>query len=124
MQAGGHHSLDSYAVQKHIEDITESMEAARNRLSQVVEYQQAMGVVTEVPVSQVTMLSLYPDTPVPVQLLPLPSVYTTLHTTGLHLQNCLLKVRQLEDCCDAVREDKDDTDFLTTSKLSEWLQVM
>eukprot|EP00090_Calanus_glacialis_P007205 TRINITY_DN15665_c0_g1_i5.p1 TRINITY_DN15665_c0_g1~~TRINITY_DN15665_c0_g1_i5.p1 ORF type:complete len:614 (+),score=153.85 TRINITY_DN15665_c0_g1_i5:23-1843(+) len=107
VKAGGHHSLDSYAVQKHIEDITESMEAARNRLSQVVEYQQAMGVVTEVPVSQ---------------LLPLPSVYTTLHTTGLHLQNCLLKVRQLEDCCDAVREDKDDTDFLTTSKLSEWLQ--
>jgi hypothetical protein len=124
VQAGGHHSLDSYAVQKHIEDITESMEAARNRLSQVVEYQQAMGVVTEVPVSQVTMLSLYPDNPAHVQLLPLPSVYTTLHTTGLHLQNCLLKVRQLEDCCDGVREDKDDTDFLTTSKLSEWLQVM
>ena len=124
MQAGGHHSLDSYAVQKHIEDITESMEAARNRLSQVVEYQQAMGVVTEVPVSQVTMLSLYPDNPAHVQLLPLPSVYTTLHTTGLHLQNCLFKVRQLEDCCDGVREDNDDTDFLTTSKLSEWLQVM
>ena len=124
MQAGGHHSLDSYAVQKHIEDITESMEAARKRLSQVVEYQQAMGVVTEVPVSQVTMLSLYPDNPAHVQLLPLPSVYTTLHTTGLHLQNCLLKVRQLEDCCDAVREKEDDKAFSDTSKLSEWLQVM
>ena len=84
MQAGGHHSLDSYAVQKHIEDITESMEAARNRLSQVIEYQQAMGVVTEVPVSQVTMLSLYPDNPVHVQLLPLTSVaplYTPLGCT-------------------------------------------
>ena len=124
MQAGGHHSLDSYAVQKHIEDITESMEAARNRLSQVVEYQQAMGVVTEVPVSQVTMLSLYPDNPAHVQLLPLPSVYTTLHTTGLHLQNCLLKVRQLEHCWEAVREEGDDTEFSNTSRLSECLQVM
>ena len=95
------------------------------KLRQVLEYQQAMGVVIDVPVSQVTnnhALSLEPG--VPVQLLPLPSVYTTLHTTGLHLQNCLLKVRQLEDCCDAVREDTDDTDFLTTSKLSEWLEVM
>ena len=104
--------------------MTETMEAAGDRLRHVLEYQQAMGVVTEVPVSQVTLLSLYPDTPVPVQLLPLPSVYTTLHTTGLHLQNSLLKVRLLENCWDAVREDKDDKAFLNTSKLSEWLQVL
>ena len=63
VQAGGHHRLDSYAVHKHVEDMRESMEAAGDKLRHVLEYQQAMGVVTEVPVSQVPALSLYTDNP-------------------------------------------------------------
>ncbi len=41
-----------------------------------------------------------------IDLIPLRSVYTSLFSTGLHLQNSLLKVRQLEKAFDSIEKNK------------------
>ena len=60
--------------------------------------------------------------------MPLRNVYTSLFSTGLHLQNSLLKVRQLEGFFEALEKCKYDPENLSNiipneAQLLEWLQV-
>ena len=60
--------------------------------------------------------------------MPLRNVYTSLFSTGLHLQNSLLKLRHLEGFFEALEKSKYDEDNVANlipneAQLLEWLQV-
>ena len=59
--------------------------------------------------------------------MPLRHVYTSLFSTGLHLQNSLLRIRHMEGLFEALEKSKDKetvANFMPNEKqLLEWLQV-
>ena len=59
--------------------------------------------------------------------MPLRNVYTSLFSTGLHLQNSLLKVRHLEGFFEALDKAKNNNDVSNIipneGQLLEWLKV-
>ena len=60
--------------------------------------------------------------------MPLRNVYTSLFSTGLHLQSSLLKVRHLEGFFEAMDKSKHDVENIANiipndEQLIEWLQV-
>ena len=61
------------------------------------------------------------------KLLPLRNVYSTLFSTGLHLQNSLLKLRHIEGLFETLEASKDKetvASFIPTDKqVIDWLQV-
>ena len=60
--------------------------------------------------------------------MPLRNVYTSLFSTGLHLQNSLLKLRHMEEFFEALEKSKYDQENMSNlipneAQLLEWLQV-
>ena len=82
---------------KHIRDLVGTVRKINSKLSKVFEYHQAMGMTSENK-----KRSPNPNH----QLLPLRTVYTSLFSTGLHLQNSLLKIRDLEQAFEFMEKKK------------------
>lgn len=89
-------ALNKAGVLKHIRDLLVTVRKINDKLSTVLEYHQAMGFDME------KSRALMPKSPVrsasnPSQkFVPLRSIYTSMFSTGLHLQHTLLKLRRLE----------------------------
>jgi len=99
--------LDRQGLLQQAEDMAAKLRAINARLSKVFEYHRAMGVLPER-----RQRSLVFHRHQSVNLIPLRSVYTSLFSTGLHLQNSLLRVRELEaafDCLDRAKRGEANT---------------
>ncbi len=92
--------LNKAGVLKHIRDLIGTIRKINNKLSKVLEYHQAMGMDIERMMSKPKSLQLHSSQRrsqrAQRHFVPLRSVYTSMFSTGLHLQNSLLKVRELE----------------------------
>ena len=101
-------SLDQSGVLEQIKGMVGTIKKINHKLSQVFDYHQAMGVVPEK--RQRALLTKRNR----LDLVPLRTVYTSLFSTGLHLQNSLLKIRQLENQFDQIEKKKTkDTDMFS-----------
>ena len=114
--------LNKAGVLEQVRETISKIKEINAKLGKVFEYHQAMGVVSEK--NQKHLLSKRQT----VDLIPLRSVYTSLFSTGLHLQNSLLKVRNLEKVFDAIEKKKTkSTDMVVAlapsdDHLLEWLK--
>jgi len=102
---GTQHPLDKAGVLKHIGELVETLNKINNKLSRVFDYHEAMGIDLTKDDNQKALTkakSKYKQ----FDFVPLRSVYTSLFSTGLHLQNSLLRVRQLEKIFDLMEKRK------------------
>ena len=100
---------------KHIRDMIATLSKINGKLSRVFDYHEAMGIsLTDKDEKALTnsKKKYYAN----LDYVPLRSVYTSLFSTGLHLQNSLLKVRQLEKIFDLMEKRKYEGDNSNTSK--------
>lgn len=117
------HKLDEVGVVSQVKNLVSSIRKINSKLGQVFDYHQAMGLLSEKK-SQSLLLSRRQK----IDLLPLRSIYTSLFSTGLHLQNSLLKIRDLEKHFDHIEQSKTrDTDMFAAllpsdEHLLEWLK--
>ena len=105
--------INKAGVLKHIRDLFTTIRQINNRLSRVLEYHQAMGLNIEdleekeeqknkqKSVTTTNSKALSKKQPTlrsynPHKFVPLRSIYTSMFSTGLHLQHSLLKLRKLE----------------------------
>uniref|UniRef100_A0A0K2TV03 Vezatin n=1 Tax=Lepeophtheirus salmonis TaxID=72036 RepID=A0A0K2TV03_LEPSM len=93
--------LSKAGVLKHIHDLALTIKKINKKLSNVFEYHQAMGILEDK-----TKLNLNLRKPNSLDLVPLKSIYTSLFSSGLHLQNSLLKVRELEKIFESIKFKK------------------
>lgn len=116
------HDLNKAGVLKQVRDLVGSLRKINTKLTSVFDYHQAMGIVPEHK-----QKSLMASRSRQMDLVPLRTVYTSLFSTGLHLQNSLLKVRQLESIFDKIEKSKTkETDMVSAlipneEHLVEWL---
>ena len=114
--------LNKAGMLQQVRETISKIKEINSKLGKVFEYHQAMGVVSEK--NQRHLLSKRQT----IDLIPLRSVYTSLFSTGLHLQNSLLKVRNLEKVFDAIEKKKTKgTDMVVAlapsdEHLLEWLR--
>ena len=114
--------LNKAGMLQQVRETISKIKEINSKLGKVFEYHQAMGVVSEK--NQRHLLSKRQT----IDLIPLRSVYTSLFSTGLHLQNSLLKVRNLEKVFDAIEKKKTkSTDMVVAlapsdEHLLEWLK--
>ena len=93
--------INKAGVLKHIRDLFTTIRQINNRLSRVLEYHQAMGLnIEDLERKENKALALSkPLNPrhytSPHKFIPLRSIYTSMFSTGLHLQHSLLKLRRL-----------------------------
>ena len=88
-------------------------------MTDVFEYHQALGCTSLTKQKSLTLLKQHS-----LKFVPLKSVYTSLFSTGLHLQNSLLKVRKLEkifDTLEAAKKKKDDQEMPSEKQILAWL---
>ncbi|XP_059091806.1 uncharacterized protein LOC131887267 [Tigriopus californicus] len=117
------HKLDEVGVVSQVKNLVSSIRKINSKLGQVFDYHQAMGLLSEKK-SKSLLLSRRQK----IDLLPLRSIYTSLFSTGLHLQNSLLKIRDLEKHFDHLEKSKTrDTDMFAAllpsdEHLLEWLK--
>jgi hypothetical protein len=104
--------VNKAGVLKHIRDLLATIRKINNKMSRVLEYHQAMGLDMEKIANHKRALALkgapYSRRLPHIQkFVPLRSIYTSMFTTGLHLQHSLLKIRKLEELFDKMdRESK------------------
>ena len=98
--------LNKAGVLKHIRDLLVTIRKINGKLSRVLEYHQAMGFdVDKLEKPKCTALvektssasGGMPSASATRKFVPLRSIYTSMFSTGLHLQNTLLKLRRLEE---------------------------
>lgn len=97
--------MDKAGVLKHIGELIETLNKINNKLSRVFDYHEAMGIDLTKDDNQKALTkakSKYKQ----FDFVPLRSVYTSLFSTGLHLQNSLLRVRELEKIFDLMEKRK------------------
>jgi len=120
--------LNKSGVLKHVKEIISKLRTVSDKMGNILEYHQALGLV---PIAELDQRSLSLKKQQSLdqvkKLMPLRNVYTSLFSTGLHLQNSLLKVRQLEGFFEALEKCKYDPENLSNiipneAQLLEWLQ--
>ena len=92
--------LNKAGVLKHIRDLLVTIRNINTKLSRVLDYHQAMGFDLE-KLEQGQTRALMEKAPLiggrsQQKFVPLRSIYTSMFSTGLHLQHTLLKLRSLE----------------------------
>ena len=90
--------LNKAGVLKHIRDLLVTIRNINCKLSRVLDYHQAMGFDLE-KLEQGQNKALMQKPPLvgsSQKFVPLRSIYTSMFSTGLHLQHTLLKLRSLE----------------------------
>ena len=83
----------------------ETLDKINKKLSRVFDYHEAMGIDLKRENNQ-TALSKAKNKRDQLDFVPLRTIYTSLFSTGLHLQNSLLRVRQLEKIFDLMEKRK------------------
>jgi len=129
-------SINKPGVLKHVREMADTLGKINSKLSKVFEYHQAMGIDVSSSETEHLQQPSVPKTAAlthaspaasaaeteasagkatsaldkkrrqNLDLVPLRTVYTSLFSTGLHLQNSLLKVRELEKIFDAMEGRK------------------
>ena len=103
--------INKAGVLKHIRDLFTTIRQINNRLSRVLEYHQAMGLDIEaleqkgknaLALSHKSSSHRRATHVSPHKFVPLRSIYTSMFSTGLHLQHSLLKLRKLEKLFDTL----------------------
>ena len=118
-------TLNKTGILKHVKEIITKLRTVSDKMSRVLEYHQALGLVPlqELDQRSVKRQQSYDQVK---QLLPLRHVYSSLFTTGLHLQNSLIKLRHIEGLFETLEKSKDKetvANFVPNEKqLLEWLQ--
>ena len=104
------HELNKAGVLKHIRDLLSTIRKLNNKLSRVLEYHQAMGFDVD-KLEEKKNLALmeksspiHRRTPQNATFVPLRGIYTSMFSTGLHLQHTLLKLRKLEQYFDELEK--------------------
>ena len=97
-------------------------------MNNVLEYHQSLGLVPLQELDQKCQaLKKQQSIDQVRKLMPLRNVYTSLFSTGLHLQNSLLKLRHMEGLFETLEKSKDKetvANFMPNEKqLLDWLQV-
>ena len=87
--------MNKAGVLKHIRELVDTINKINKKLSRVFDYHEAMGIDLTKEKDQ-TALSKSKKKHDQLNFVPLRSVYTSLFSTGLHLQNSLLRVRELK----------------------------
>ena len=80
----------------HLQDLAATLGKINTKLSRVFEYHAAMGIdltADEGDAEGGPAVAASPVKQLQQDMVPLRTVYTSLFSTGLHLQNSLLKVR-------------------------------
>ena len=99
----------------------ETLDKINKKLSRVFDYHEAMGIDLKRENNQ-TALTKAKNKCDQLDFVPLRTIYTSLFSTGLHLQNSLLRVRQLEKIFDLMEkrkyENKVDLDATKDAQLS------
>ena len=95
--------LNKAGVLKHISELIETLDKINKKLSRVFDYHEAMGIDLKRENNQ-TALSKAKNKRDQLDFVPLRTIYTSLFSTGLHLQNSLLRVRQLEKIFDLMEK--------------------
>merc|ERR1719206_1362410 len=115
-------------VLKHVKEIISKIRTVSDKLGNILEYHQALGLVP-LPELEQRALSIRRQSAGQQgkRLLPLRTVYTSLFSTGLHLQNSLMKVRHLEGFFDSMEKRRGEGDssgaiMPDEKQLLEWLQ--
>ena len=118
-------TLNKTGILRHVKEIITKLRTVSDKMSRVLEYHQALGLVPlqELDQRSVKRQQSYDQVK---QLLPLRHVYSSLFTTGLHLQNSLIKLRHIEGLFETLEKSKDKetvANFVPNEKqLLEWLQ--
>ena len=102
---GVDHPLNKAGVLKHIRDMIETLSKINGKLSRVFDYHEAMGIDLTKEKEHKALVNSKKNYN-QLDFVPIRSVYTSLFSTGLHLQNSLLKVRQLENIFDLIEKRK------------------
>lgn len=117
--------LQKAGVLKHVKEIISKLRTVSDKLGNILEYHQALGLV---PLPELEQRALNMRKQQGLQqvkrLLPLKTVYTSLFSTGLHLQNSLLKVRHLEGFFDTMEKQKTESEnklIPDEAQLLDWL---
>merc|ERR550532_154261 len=120
--------LQKAGVLKHVKEIISKIRTVSDKLGNILEYHQALGLVP-LPELEQRALSIRRQSggQQVKRLLPLRTVYTSLFSTGLHLQNSLMKVRHLEGFFDSMEKRRGEGDSLGAIMPDEtqpldWLQ--
>merc|ERR550532_1537294 len=120
--------LQKAGVLKHVKEIISKIRSVSDKLGNILEYHQALGLVP-LPELEQRALNIRRQSggQQMKRLLPLRTVYTSLFSTGLHLQNSLLKVRHLEGFFDSMEKRRGEGDSLGAIMPDEtqpldWLQ--
>ena len=114
--------MNKAGVLQHIGELIETLNKINKKLSRVFDYHEAMGIDLTKEDNQKALAkakSKYNQ----FDFVPLRSVYTSLFSTGLHLQNSLLRVRQLEKIFDLMEKRKNKTDIVNDSEESAQLSI-
>ena len=102
------HELNKAGVLKHIRDLLSTIRKLNNKLSKVLEYHQAMGFDVDKLSEKQNHKALVEKSPShrrhQTKFVPLRGIYTSMFSTGLHLQHTLLKLRKLEQYFDEVEK--------------------
>ena len=96
--------INKAGVLKHVRQMVSTLGMINKKLSRVFEYHQAMGIELTEEKAALTQSTVAKKNS--LDLVPLKTVYTSLFSTGLHLQNSLLKVRELEKIFDMIERRK------------------
>ena len=109
------HELNKAGVLKHIRELLSTIRKLNSKLSRVLEYHQAMGFDVDKLEEKKNMMALmeksssspvHRRTPQHATFVPLRGIYTSMFSTGLHLQHTLLKLRKLEQYFDELEKSK------------------
>ena len=120
--------LQKAGVLKHVKEIISKIRTVSDKLGNILEYHQALGLVPLPELEQRALnIRRHSGGQQMKRLLPLRTVYTSLFSTGLHLQNSLLKVRHLEGFFDSMEKRRGEGDSLGAimpdeKQLLDWLQ--
>lgn len=121
-------SINKTGILKHVKEIISKLRTVSDKMNNVLEYHQSLGLVPLQELDQKCQaLKKQQSIDQVRKLMPLRNVYTSLFSTGLHLQNSLLKLRHMEGLFETLEKSKDKetvANFMPNEKqLLDWLQV-
>ena len=119
--------LNKTGILKHVKEIISKLRTVSDKMSNVLEYHQSLGLVPLQELDQKCLaLKKQQSIDQVKKLMPLRHVYTSLFSTGLHLQNSLLKLRHMEGLFETLEKSKDKetvANFMPNERqLLEWLK--
>jgi len=120
-------SINKTGILKHVKEIISKLRTVSDKMNNVLEYHQSLGLVPLQELDQKCQaLKKQQSIDQVRKLMPLRNVYTSLFSTGLHLQNSLLKLRHMEGLFETLEKSKDKetvANFMPNEKqLLDWLQ--